>query len=409
MGWRAVTLGEVCQQGAARARPAEVLTLPTLGLEHIGAGTLALLGLGEPEAMATPGQRVEPGDIVFGRLRPAFRKVIRAPEALVCTPEAWVLRAREGVDPAFLFYLVASPEFVEACARSGEGTRMPRASWSAAAAFRFALPPLPEQREIGAFLTDLDARSALDRAQCQTLEGLSRAAFEGRFSPAGVAPASALRSPGSRRGTLEELALRVHASVSPQSVPAALPYVGLEHLPRRASTLEAWGRADEVESKKTGFCAGDTLFGRLRPALHKVALAPVDGVASEDILVLRPSAPERGALLHALLSSVALVALATAAAEGTRMPRVSWSALRRLPVEVPSEAEARRFEAEVGPLYARLRANVLSLRARMSLRDSLLAPLLEGRLRMPPPGVGPAPGLRGPAGRGSALPASSRG
>ena len=39
--------------------------------------------------------------------------------------------------------------------------------------------------------------------------------------------------------------------------------------------------------------------------------------------------------------------LSTFIIEGTRMPRVSWAELGRLPVEVPSEAEARRFEAEV--------------------------------------------------------------
>jgi type I restriction enzyme, S subunit len=69
-------------------------------------------------------------------------------------------------------------------------------------------------------------------------------------------------------------------------------YVGLEHIPRESWALLSWGKAEDLQSGKSRFATGDILFGKLRPYFHKVCIAPVDGVCSTDILVIRPREPE---------------------------------------------------------------------------------------------------------------------
>ena len=58
--------------------------------------------------------------------------------------------------------------------------------------------------------------------------------------------------------------------------------------------METWSSQKKIEcniqsikSTKRIFAKGDVLFGKLRPALNKVAYANCDGICSTDIIVLR--------------------------------------------------------------------------------------------------------------------------
>ncbi len=352
-------LGDLVERVRRRVDPATCPELPYVGLEHLGVGTLALSGHGVAADVRSGCLRVEPGDIVFGRLRPYFRKLAVAPWAAVCTPEAWVLRARPHVDPRFAFYVLADPAFVDACARSAEGTRMPRASWSFAADWPVRLPPLAEQRWIGAALALFDDRIAAHRAAlaptAALLRGLHRRAVA-----------------GGRVGSLADVAAEVRESVDPRGVDPELPYVGLDHVPRREIALERWGRAGEVTSTKAAFQRGDLLFGKLRPVFHKVVPAHVDGVASTDIVVVRPHEPAWRWVVYGHLFSDALVAHAAALADGTRMPRTRWADLCRFPVALPSEADRDALHAQLEPLMARVAAGVGERHRLARLRDGLL-------------------------------------
>lgn len=69
-------------------------------------------------------------------------------------------------------------------------------------------------------------------------------------------------------------------------------YIGLEHIPRRSITLIDWASPTSVDSAKFMFLKGDILFGRIRPYFHKVGFALVDGIASSDAIVVRPTSHE---------------------------------------------------------------------------------------------------------------------
>jgi len=68
-----------------------------IGLEHIGEGSLLLIGQGIASDATSAKLRFQRGDILFGKLRPYFRKVIRAPFDGVCSTDIWVVRARDEI------------------------------------------------------------------------------------------------------------------------------------------------------------------------------------------------------------------------------------------------------------------------------------------------------------------------
>ncbi len=96
------------------------------------------------------------------------------------------------------------------------------------------------------------------------------------------------------------------------------------------------------------FSCGDILFGKLRPYFHKVGIAPVNGVCSTDILVLKPKAENGTAFLLSIVSSNAFINYVSAAAEGTKMPRTDWKTMSIYPVLIPPPAVIKQFSETVG-------------------------------------------------------------
>ena len=187
---------------------------------------------------------------------------------------------------------------------------------------------------------------------------------------------------GWREGTLGEVTENPRRGIQPDEIKSSTPYIGLEHMPRRCIALSEWGHADELESNKFEFECGEILFGKLRPYFHKVGIAPVDGVCSTDILVVRPKAPEWFGFVLGHVSSVELVNHTNAASTGTKMPRANWNDIARFEVALPPDSFAAEFTDLIRPMIDRIIANIHESRTLAELREALLPKLLSGELRV---------------------------
>jgi type I restriction enzyme S subunit len=244
--------------------------------------------------------------------------------------------------------------------------------------FRLPVPPLAEQRAIAGVLGALDDKIELNRQMNETLEAMAQTLFKNRFVDA------ATKLPkGWREGTLGEVTENPRRGIQPDEIKSATPYIGLEHMPRRCIALSDWGHADELESNKFEFERGEILFGKLRPYFHKVGVAPVDGVCSTDILVVRPKTPEWFGFVLGHVSSVELVNHTNAASTGTKMPRANWNDIARFEVALPPDSLAAEFTDLIRPMIDRIIANIHESRTLAELRDALLPKLLSGELRVP--------------------------
>jgi type I restriction enzyme, S subunit len=117
--------------------------LPYLGLEHIEQGTLRIGSIGSSNNTVSTKKRFKKGDILFGSLRPYFRKVVRPQFDGVCSTDITVIRALPYNDQAFLFYFIANKPFIEHATNISSGTRMPRANWKVLSESEWKFPPSP--------------------------------------------------------------------------------------------------------------------------------------------------------------------------------------------------------------------------------------------------------------------------
>jgi len=112
-----------------------------IGLEHIEQQTLRINGYGNSKNVISQKYRFSSGDILFGKLRPYFRKVFRPKFDGVCSTDIWVIKAKKDFDQGFLFYFLANQSFIDACNSGSSGTRMPRADWDHLSETEWELPP----------------------------------------------------------------------------------------------------------------------------------------------------------------------------------------------------------------------------------------------------------------------------
>ena len=140
-GWRVSTVGEVAESVRDGVKPADVEPgTAYVGLEHIPRRSLALSDWGDVESVTSGKVRFRQGDILFGRLRPYFAKVVVAAMDGVCSSDIVVCRPRH---PSFLGIVatqLADDAFIDYTDAASTGTKMPRVSWEDMSRYPMALP-----------------------------------------------------------------------------------------------------------------------------------------------------------------------------------------------------------------------------------------------------------------------------
>ena len=161
--------------------PTKNISMPYIGLEHIEQGTLRLSSIGKSSDITSQKFKFKKNDILFGKLRPYFRKVVRPSFDGICSTDIFVVRAKEGVSQIFLYYVMATNEFVNYSSQGSQGTKMPRASWDFLEKYEQWVPSLDEQERIGKTLDDLDSKIQNLQKQNQILEKTIQTIFKSWF------------------------------------------------------------------------------------------------------------------------------------------------------------------------------------------------------------------------------------
>ncbi|MEA5008716.1 restriction endonuclease subunit S [Clostridium tyrobutyricum] len=97
----------------------------------------------------------EPGDVLFGKLRPYLQNWLLPDFKGIAVGDWWVLRP-SGISPEFIYTLIQSPKY-QTVSNLSTGTKMPRSDWSVVSKTAFAVPSdMAEQSKIGEVFRELD-------------------------------------------------------------------------------------------------------------------------------------------------------------------------------------------------------------------------------------------------------------
>ncbi|ADO46954.1 restriction endonuclease subunit S [[Enterobacter] lignolyticus] len=108
------------------------------------------------------------GDVLFGKLRPYLRKYILATFDGVCSSEIWVFKGIL-INNSYLYQFIQTDFFIN-LANKSTGSKMPRADWDTISSTFVFYPCLEEQSKIANFLSALDDKIAVKKAELDKLK-----------------------------------------------------------------------------------------------------------------------------------------------------------------------------------------------------------------------------------------------
>ena len=413
-GWQNLVFGDLAYRASDVAEPGSFgAETPYIALDNIDQQNLRLNSIGRADQAVSGKTRFEPGDVLFGKLRPYFRKVVHPRFSGVCSTDIWVLRPREGVDRTFLFYSAASPRFVDHATKGSTGTKMPRADWKQVSQLTVQLPPLREQREISSILGALDDKIEINRQMNATREAIARALFQSWFvdfdpvrakaegrQPVGMDAETAALFPDSfensalgpipqgwKIGKNDDLTILQRQSVDPGSKPTQLfTHYSLPAFDDGLRAEKVVG--DRIKSNKYVVPDGEVLVSKLNPHIPRIWL--VDGgdelnsVCSTEFIVCTPSVVTTAEYLYLLYSSQSFTTKYRSLVAGTTgsHQRVRPEDFKAIEIVTPHPRLVADFTLIVGALLSQS-ANLTRTNEMLSAtRNSLLPKLLSGELRV---------------------------
>ena len=172
-GWRVGALGDIARTARQQLQVSELHGgLRYVGLEHIPRKSLTLTDWGNAEGLESAKAAFSEGDILFGKLRPYFHKVVVAPFAGVCSTDILVcqpvVEEHFGVVAMHLF----SDSLIAYADRLSNGAKMPRVNWKDLAAYPICVPSITVAASFSETLSPLFARLKKNTLQAQTLATL---------------------------------------------------------------------------------------------------------------------------------------------------------------------------------------------------------------------------------------------
>ena len=123
------------------------------------------------------------GDILFSNIRTYFKKVWFSDREGGASNDVIIFRSKDAdkFDPAFLYFLISSNDFIKYTVQTSKGTKMPRGDKLAIREFSFNCHDIVNQRKIAKVLLNFNDKIALNKKMNATLEAMAQALFKSWF------------------------------------------------------------------------------------------------------------------------------------------------------------------------------------------------------------------------------------
>lgn len=334
------------------------------------------------ERELTGGSRFNEGDTLFARITPCLEN------GKICqvtglkngsgfgSTEFFVFRGKEGVsDNDFVYYLSRWDEVRAFAEMNFDGTsgrqRVPKDAFNN---LFLSLPPLSEQKSIASILSSLDDKIDLLHRQNKTLEALAETLFRQWFMEEA--------EDGWEEKGLDEIAEFLNGLACQKYPPVAgvesLPVIKIKEL--RAGITEATDMARADVPGKYIINDGDILFS-WSGSLEVVIWSHGKGVLNQHLF--KVSSEQYPEWFYYFWVKHYLPEFRNIAQDkATTMGHIQRHHVSDALVVIPSPDKMKYFDAEIKPMFDKIKYNLTQIRTLTRLRDTLLPKLMSGEVRV---------------------------
>ena len=307
------------------------------------------------------------GDVLISNIRPYFQKIWQANCNGACSADVLCIRANEGVDCKYLYYLLSQQKFFDYVMSGAKGCKMPRGDKSQIMQWKISLPPLAEQKRIADILSAIDDKIELNRRINANLEQQAQALYKSWFVDDKkddweekrlddiISIYDSQRKPlsGQQREKMEKL----------------YPYYGAASLMDYVDNYLFDGiylllGEDGTVSDSEGFPMLQYVWGKFWVNNHAHILQGKNGFTTESLYIL---------LKQTNVSSIVT---------GAVQPKISQANLKSVPITMPPINLLNQYNNIIKPIFNQIRINRNQIQQLSTLRDTLLPKLMSGEIKV---------------------------
>jgi type I restriction enzyme S subunit len=323
---------------------------------------------------------IRDGDVVYSTVRPNlkhFGYIHHPVENTVASTGFAVIRAKENVDPKYLYYWLASgerTEYLTAIADSQTST-FPAFNPSILSKLKIELPDLEAQKKIADILGTIDEKIELNRKVNETLEQMGQALFRHYF----------VDNPEAEKwkhGTVSDFASHSKISVNPAKSPdTQFSQYSIPAFDNSMSPEATMGAG--IKSNKYGVVDWSILVSKLNPATPRiwpVSVAHKNAVCSTEFQVIVPD--KYYSFAYFLLTSREYsdkMAMMTSGTSNSHH-RISPADILNYSFNKPDSSLIDEFEAKTKDYIVMVDQNRQQIQTLTTLRDTLLPRLINGKV-----------------------------
>ncbi len=173
-GWEVKKLGYLISNKRANITARSIVDGDIyIGLEHIDKGSLSIMKNGNGNDVSSNKFAFLKGDILFGKLRPYFKKVGIAPFDGICSTDILVIVPKYHVDYGYVLFTIFNDRFIDYATTVSGGTRMPRVNWSDIEDYKIVVQKSNQMsKEFNLIIESFTAQLLTNVAENQTLTTL---------------------------------------------------------------------------------------------------------------------------------------------------------------------------------------------------------------------------------------------
>ncbi|MGR6036451.1 MAG: restriction endonuclease subunit S [Candidatus Nitrosoglobus sp.] len=379
-GWRELKLSDFIELCKDQFKPDQNADFNYIGLEHIEQEKLRLNSIGHSSEITSNKFLFKNGDVLFGKLRPYFRKVIKSKFDGVCSTDIWVVRAKKDNSQDFVFYFLANWEFINTANAGEGGSRMPRADWNFLKDTYWSIPKYNEQRAIAAVLSSLDDKIDLLHRQNKTLEAMAETLFRQWF----VINA---REDWEEKSLLDVIEL-IGGGTPKTSIPeywdGEIPWLS-------GGDIVSSHKSFAIYSERTITQEGlDKSSAKLLPKFATVISAR--GTVGKYALLSKPMAYSQsnygispkieGCFFFTYLLINHVVNELQSSAYGSVFDTITTATFKDILIAIPPDEVVEEFERNISVYFVKKLHCLTQIRILEKLRDTLLPKLMSGEVRV---------------------------
>ena len=367
-------LGSICSYRREKIRVSELDSSTYISTENMIPNKGGITQATSLPTSATT-QKFNKGDILVSNIRPYFKKIWQAKFDGGCSNDVLVFRANEGVDPTFLYYVLADDEFFSYSNATSKGTKMPRGDKNAIMQYCVPQCDIVVQRKIAETLHCLDEKIRLNMEINTNLQQQAFCLFDQLLTKASG----------------ESILVSDIADLNPKRALTKnqiAKCIDMAQLSTSGAFPDGW--VDKPFKGGMRFANGDTLLARITPCLENGKTAFIDflnegevAFGSTEYIVLSPKEGIPPEFLYCLARYPAFVDYAVKNMNGSSgRQRVSAETIGQYSLTRLSDEQYQTFGELASPMFRKMKNNWMENMRLAEVRDALLPKLMSGELNL---------------------------